>query len=197
MIAGRASQFHIDRVQGTQLTLVQLTNVICERLQTQERTRPVLWKCKCILIKSTPMFPPQNRAKSVPKSWSPKFWTFRASLPSEYRANSMIRDGLLNDVKDVDHCCMAYLKPAHTVQAVILDIYSALYTIGKRGALKIAPTVHYKDLRYHTNDKSPRIIQTKSLFLWGEKVPAQGSLCSKERLQAQLYNQRIRHFVGN
>ena len=52
----------------------------------------------------------------------------QSSLPEEYRIDSIFRDKLVNAVRHVNDCRVAYQKPADTVQGVLSDLHASLVT---------------------------------------------------------------------
>lgn len=79
----------------------------------------------------------------------------QAFLPKEYRNDTILRKKLLNAVRTVDFCRLAYQKPAETVQSVISNLHFSLAfasnvispTTESSGNVG-EPSAHYVDRRY-------------------------------------------------
>lgn len=55
----------------------------------------------------------------------------QASFPKKYRNDTILRNELLNAVRNVDAYRLAYHKPADTVQSVISDLLSSIASMEK------------------------------------------------------------------
>lgn len=73
----------------------------------------------------------------------------QASHSLNYQSDLMLRNRLLNSVRDVANCRFDYRKPANTVQGVISGLYTSLCTT--MNLLPTSPvhaTAHVTDRRY-------------------------------------------------
>lgn len=50
----------------------------------------------------------------------------KLSLPVEYQSDVIMRNKILNSIKDINACKLTYQKSTESIQAVISDIHSAL-----------------------------------------------------------------------
>lgn len=53
----------------------------------------------------------------------------QASLPKEYRSDTILRNMFLNAVRDADTCPPACHKPSKTLQGIILDLHFSLASV--------------------------------------------------------------------
>lgn len=124
-------------------------------------------------------------------------------LLKNFRSNTVLRDNILNAVRDVLDCQIAYHKPFDGVQRVIFELQASLAT-SKRSMPNFKnsldnPTFHYVVCRYvriflnnrpHNRDScSRKCIVSKRPGSWPTNH------LTKERLEAFKKNKMLRPFI--
>lgn len=90
-----------------------------------------------------------------------KLSDIRSSVPNEYQSDIIMKNKLLNSIKNIESCKLAYQKPASTIQGVIADIYSALATSLSTFSMSTGDAESlYADSRFHNRNFLVVIYQT-------------------------------------
>lgn len=124
-----------------------------------------------------------------------KLSDIQTSLPQDYRSETILRNKLLNSVRDVEACRLAYHKPADTVQGVISDLHASLATLKIENP---APSAHFVDRQYFRTNGDRRkggSNRQKKCFVCKRPGCWSTNHSSKERLKAYRQSKSLRQFV--
>lgn len=110
MLCSAASQYYFDHLQGKDLSLQEMAKRLSKRFQTGERTRALLREWESL---SLPYVINQNLGKPATDCLEllvNRLAEIQVCLPMEYRNDTIFKNKLLNAVKDVESCRLAYQK---------------------------------------------------------------------------------------
>lgn len=189
MLCSAASQFYFDQLQGKGLSLAGMAEKICSRFQTAERTRALLREWESL---SLPSIMTQNQGKSATfclETLINRLSEIQVCLPMEYRNDTIFKNKLLNAVKDVESCRLAYQKPAPSLQGIISDLHASIATASSANTLE--PTAFYIDRKYHKRNKG----SDKICYVCKQKGCWSTNHTTKERLEALKRNKTVRQFL--
>lgn len=147
MIFGAARQYYFDSLKVKGLYLPGLVEAVKERFYTSERTCTLLREWDAIFLSSVMARNIWKEPSECLDSLLNRLQDIQLSLPSEYKNDTIIRNKLLNSVKDVESCKLAYFKPAPTLGGVISDLYASVATMKK--AERSLFDAHFVERRYH------------------------------------------------
>lgn len=119
-------QFYFDFLQGKNLDYVRLCLEIKGRFITAEHTRALLIEWDSLSFKSIIAKGGCSSDQDYLEKLVSKLQDTQSLLPSEYKSEEILKNRLLNSVKDIEACQLAYYKPASTLQGVISDIHASL-----------------------------------------------------------------------
>lgn len=205
MLCKEARQYYLDTLRIQKLPLDELVRRIKERFHTPERTRALLreWdNLSFTIVKSK--FPSSSLSECLEMMIS-KLTDIQSSLPSEYRNDTILRNKLLNSVRDVAECRLAYHKPADTVQGVISDLHASLATsesFAGSSSLQQPISAHLVDRKYYHADNSRNNSRyrhegtNKKCFVCGKPGCWSTNHSTKSRLQALKKNKVLRQFIA-
>lgn len=114
----------------------------------------------------------------------------QVSLPPEYHNDTILKNKLLNSVKKVEACRLAYQKPAETLQGIISDLHASVATV--RTSDLSDPVVHYTDRHYHRRHQGKKgkfCLVCKKQGCWSTNHS------TSERLAALKKHKQIRQFL--
>lgn len=201
MLTGHARQFYFDSLKRKNLSLVELEAAVKSRFLTPERTRALLREWEALSLMSIMSLHTSKSASSCLELLIEKLSDIQSSLPIEYRNETILKNKLLNAVKDVKDCQLAYHKPADTVQGVISDLHASLATLKTRGteATAFEPSANFVDRRLVRNkpSKPPSTSSSKKCFVCGRPGCWSTNHSPKERLRSYRKNKSIRQFIAS
>lgn len=198
MLIGNARQYYFDNLKSESLDLSSLEKAIKMRFQTPERTRALLREWEMVTLNSIIA---SNTSKSPTECLElliEKLSDIQTSLPKEYRSEIILRNKLLNAVRDVESCRLAYHKPAETVQGVISDLHASIAAMKNSDSSSPEPSAHLVDRRYIRNgDDRNRGDPSRQKKCFVCKRPGCWSTnhSSKERLKAYRNSKILRQFI--
>lgn len=151
MLIGNARQYYFDSLKPCNLNHKGFEDAMKSRFQTPERTRALIREWDTLTLNKLVASNPTKTHSESLELLIGKSSDIQTALPSEDRNETIMKNKLLNAVRDVESCRLAYHKPADTVQGVISDLHASLST-AKQDILKLAePSAHPVDRRYIRN----------------------------------------------
>lgn len=126
MFTGRELQFYFDFAQRKNLDFEALCLEIKGRFITAERTRALLSEWNSLSLKSVIAKGGCSSDQNYLEKLVSKLQDIQSALPTEYKSKEILK--LLNSIKDIDACQLAYYKPANILQGLISDIHASLAT---------------------------------------------------------------------
>lgn len=161
MLSSNARQYYFDHLQNKGLNLEELSSATKERFHTEERIRTLLREWESITLGSIKKKYTGKSSTACLEILLTRIQDIQLSLPKEYRNDVLLKNKILNAVKDVEECKLAYYKPADSINGVIADLHSALATASAAKTTTVTtttPPIHtsrptteayYVDRRYH------------------------------------------------
>lgn len=207
MLTGHARQFYFDSVKKKNLDLDGLVSEIKSRFITPEKTRALLREWEGLNLKDVIISKPGHSSSACLEFMIERLTDIQSSLPQEYQHEIILRNKILNGVKDVDACRLAYHKPAETVQGVISDLHASLATMDTQNRVlgtQLQPAAHFVDrrvVRGNSNrqgheEKATKVSHGKKCFVCGRPGCWSSNHPPKERLQAYRKNKSIRQYFA-
>lgn len=126
MLTCRATDFYFDNLRGRDMSFENMTAAVKRRFITAEHERTLVPEWDSLKL---------NGVMSEYVGKPPKFFleelvsrmhALQSGLPKTYCNDEIFNNILLNDVKHVEGCRVAYFKPAATVEGLISDLHSSL-----------------------------------------------------------------------
>lgn len=121
-----------------------------------ERIRALLWDGLIVISKNT-----NNRPIECLEMLITALTDIQSSIAKEYLNDIILRNKLLNAVRNVAVCLLAYHKSENPVQGVISDLHSSLAAMSNSASFTIDlsgnsnnPSANYVDRRFGNGNKS-------------------------------------------
>lgn len=170
MLTGHARQFYFDSLKRKDMSLVELQAAMKSLFLTPERTRALLRGWNALSLMAIMFLHTNESPSSCLKLLIEKPSDIQSSLLTEYRNETILENKLLNAVKDVKNCQLAYHKPTDAVQGVVSDLYASLATLKTRSNEATAFRLSAKDRRL-ARSKTPKPSSANS--------PKKGFVCGR------------------
>ena len=147
MLAKAAAKYYYQNLSRV-MTFKELAIQIKTRFHSEERTRALIRDWEQLSLPHIIANAPGKNISQCLNALIDKATDLQVSLPRDYHSDNMMKNKLLNAVKDVESCKLAYQKPAATVSGVIADLYASVAT-EKTTPAAPAPAAFYTDRKYH------------------------------------------------
>lgn len=118
----------------------------------------------------------------------------QSGLTKDYQKEVFLKNKLLNAVKDIEACKLAYYKPADDLEGVIADLHSSLAAMPH--ATKPVLDAHFVDRKFRGDRRSrDRGINHRTCFVCKRKRCWSTDHTNEERLAALKKNKSFRRFM--
>lgn len=164
MLYGHALQFYFDELQGKRLTVDQLCDGMRKRFLTEEHTRAILHEWESIKLQSIMSRNGEKKPIECLEILVALLQDIHSGLSKEYCNEVILRSKLLNAVKDVDVCKLAYFKPATDLSGIIADLHSSLGVAP--ASTQPAPQAFFIDCKFKGTRRGTRPKTCKKEACW-------------------------------
>lgn len=129
MLKERALQYYFDHFQGKSLSFDGLCGAIRKRFLTEEHTRGLLREWDIITPETIMSENSGKKATECLDLLVARLEDIQSGLTKYYQNEVFLKKKLLDAVKDIEACKLAYYKPADEFEGVIYDLYSSLAAV--------------------------------------------------------------------
>lgn len=163
MLTGFAEVFYYDDPHGRNSSLKEMSFLFKSRFEIPERTRALVRGWESLTLQTILSTDPLNKLIDWLEIMISRLNDVRSWLPPDYQGAVIYQNKLLNAVRDIDTCKLAYQKPAKTVQGVIANLHASLATEMRTSILQLSKTsstpvdssIHYVDRKFVRSFKLP------------------------------------------
>lgn len=205
VLTGDARKFHFQNPKEKSLDLSSLVAETRGRFQTEERSRALLRDWDDITLANVRRAQPNKKRSECLNYLTSRLSDIQCCLPQQYRNDVIMRERLLNAVRDTPACGLAYKKPAPTVRGVVADLQASVAT-GVVVDQTNAPMASYVDRRRHDQCRGTNINRGNK-FGGGYRDDKKCIVCGRpscwstnhpfrERMNALKNNKHIKAFVA-
>lgn len=193
MLTGRARDFYFDHIRGSNCSFNDMTSSVKRRFITAEHVRTLVREWDSLTLEGIMSENVGKPSKFCLEELVSRMHSLQSSLPAAYANEERFKNKLLNAVKDVDACKLAYFKPAPTVEGLISDLHSSL-AIDTPTKRPVGVDAHFVDRRYRGQRgrfqprKDSVCIVCQKKGCWSTNHP------KDERLAALRKNKHVRQF---
>lgn len=168
MLMGNARQFYFDSLKKKNLSIEELEMADKSRFKTPERVHALLREWESLSLKSVTTSSLKNSLSACLKNLIERLSDIQSSLPAKYHSEKILLYKILNAVRDVESCKLAYHKPADIVQGVTSDLHADLATARHSEKVENKPIAHLVDRRYFqkSGKQTPVTNGAKKCFVW-------------------------------
>lgn len=121
MLAG-AAQRYFSTLKQRVLDIASYVSITKEMFQTGERTRTLLREWGDLSLSNVSRFTPSEPMSQSFLQLIVQLSDIQCCLPDQYQNFVILRDELLNSIRDTSCCLVAYQNPASTLRGVIVDL---------------------------------------------------------------------------
>lgn len=200
-------QLYFDLLKKQNLDLNGLVEGMRYRFLTPERTRALINEWDELSLSKAMRNRFESSASLCLEFLIKRLTDIQFSVPHKYHHESILRNKLLNAVRNVDCCKLAYHKSADTVQSGISVLHFSLATnIQGHSHLQMSPTpiAHYVDRRvvqikflsFRSNSPQNTKQTRKKSFVCGKPGRQSTNRSAKDYLHAYKKNKSIRQFFA-
>lgn len=193
MLTGRARDFYFDNLQGKQLAFEEMIMKVKRRFITAEHERTLVREWDSLTLRGIISENAGKPKKYCLEELVSRMHSLQSGLPKAYCNEDIFMNKLLNAVKDVEACQLAYFKPTATVEGLISDLHSSL-AIEPQPRQVPALDAHFVDRKYKGQRgrinyrKNATCIVCKKKGCWSTNHSAE------ERIASLRKNRQVRQF---
>lgn len=196
MLTERALQYYFDHLQGKRLNFDNLCDAIRRRFLTEEHTRGLLREWESITLEAVMSENSGKKATECLDILIARLEDIQSGLTKDYQKEVFLKNKLLNAVKDINACKLAYYKPAEDLEGVIADLHSSLAAVPQ--AVTPVLDANFVDRKFRGDRRgrsSGSGVNARTCFVCKRKGCWSTNHTNEERLAALRKSKSFRQFL--